>query len=137
VTLTDAGPLIAIIDADEPDHEACLEALDYVVLPLVTTWPAFTEAMYLLGRADASQGQRSLWRLVESGRLSVADLSPAAVKRSAQLMDQYADRPMDLADASLVALAEEIGERRIFTLDSDFRIYRFRGRQHFDLIPDA
>jgi predicted nucleic acid-binding protein len=51
VTLTDAGPLIALIDADEPDHAACLEALDLVALPLVTTWPAFTEAMYLLGRA--------------------------------------------------------------------------------------
>lgn len=39
MTLTDAGPLIAIIDADEPDHAVCLEALDQVALPLVTTWP--------------------------------------------------------------------------------------------------
>lgn len=135
MTLTDAGPLIAIIDADEPDHEACLDALDHVTLPLVTTWPAFTEAMYLLGRAGAATGQRALWLLVETGRLTLADLSPVAVKRSAQLMEQYADLPMDLADASLVALAEELGERRIFTLDSDFRIYRLRGRQHFDMIP--
>lgn len=51
MALTDAGPLIAIIDADEPDHAACVEALDQATLPLVTTWPAFTEAMVLLGRA--------------------------------------------------------------------------------------
>ena len=135
MTLTDAGPLVAIIDAGEPDHEACVEALDQLTLPLVTTWPAFTEVMYLLARAGGTQGRHALSRLVQSDRLHLADLSPTLVDRSAQLMDQYADRPMDLADATLVALAEERGDRRIFTLDADFRIYRLRGRQHFELIP--
>jgi hypothetical protein len=135
VTLTDAGPLIAIIDADEPDHLACVDALDDLALPLVTTWPAFTEAMYLLARAGGIRAQRALWRLVQTGRLVVADLSAAALDRSARLMDQYADRPMDLADATLVAFAEEHGHRRIFTLDSDFHIYRLRGRQRFEVIP--
>ena len=50
-------------------------------------------------------------------------------------MDRYADRPMDLADATLVALAEERGDRRIFTLDTNFQVYRFRGRQRFETIP--
>jgi hypothetical protein len=49
MTLCDAGPLIAIIDAAESDHQASLSALDQLVLPLVTTWPAFTEAMYRHG----------------------------------------------------------------------------------------
>ncbi|MGH9091284.1 MAG: type II toxin-antitoxin system VapC family toxin [Acidimicrobiales bacterium] len=135
MTLADAGPLIAIIDADEPDHTSCVDALDQLTLPLVTTWPAFTEAMYLLARAGGIRAQQALWRLVSTGRLVVADLSPSAVDRSARLMDQYADRPMDLADATLVALAEERGDRRIFTLDTDFQIYRFRGRQRFETIP--
>lgn len=135
MTLTDAGPLIAIIDADEPDHEVCLETLDRVSLPLVTTWPAFTEAMYLLTRVGGLTGQRALWRLVHSGRLVLADLSPSAVDRSAKLMEQYADRPMDLADATLVAVAEERNDRRMFTLDSDFHVYRIRGRQRFEVVP--
>jgi len=135
VTLTDAGPLIAIIDADEEDHVACMEALDQIVIPLVTTWPAFTEAMHLLARAGGIRAQQALWRLVQTDRLVIADLSPSAVDRSARLMDQYADRPMDLADATIVALAEEQGDRRIFTLDADFQIYRFRGRQRFETIP--
>jgi hypothetical protein len=135
VTLTDAGPLIAIIDGDESDHVRCLAALDRLELPLKTTWLAFTEAMYLLARAGGIHGQRALWRLVRTGRLLLMDLSPQARDRCARLMDQYADRPMDLADASLVALAEEQGDRRIFTLDSDFHIYRVRGRQRFEVIP--
>jgi len=135
VTLTDAGPLIAIIDGDEPDHASCMDALDQLILPLITTWPAFTEAMYLLARAGGIRAQQALWSLVSTDRLVVADLSPSAIDRSARLMDQYADCPMDLADATLVALAEERGDRRIFTLDSDFQVYQFRGRQRFETIP--
>ncbi len=135
MTLCDSGPLIAIIDADEADHDACLAVLDELALPLVTTWPAFTEAMYLLGQAGGITGQRALWSLVHTTRLILADLSTKAVERSAQLMDKYADRPMDLADATLVALAEEQGHRRVFSLDSDFHIYRIRGRQRFDVVP--
>ena len=136
-TLTDAGPLIAIIDADEADHSACVEVLDEVALPLVTTWPAFTEAMYLLGSAGGFVAQRALWRLVQSNRLVLADLSHGAVEHSARLMERYADLPMDLADATLVAYAEEQRQTLIFTLDSDFNVYRLRGRQRFKTIPSG
>ena len=50
-------------------------------------------------------------------------------------MRQYADRPMDLADATLLVLAEQRKLRRIFTLDSDFRIYQLQGRHHLDVVP--
>lgn len=136
MTLTDAGPLVALIDADEPDHDTCVLVLDGLRLPLVTTWPVFTEAMYLLSRAGGARGQEALWKLALSDRLDVAELSRSALKRSAVLMAKYADRPMDLADATLVALAEERGERRIFTVDLDFQVYRIHGRLHFETVPD-
>ncbi len=135
MTLSDAGPLVALIDADEADHETCVLTLRTLTLPLVTTWPAFTEAMYLLGRAGGAAGQQALWKLLLSKRLDIVDLSRKALERSAALMAKYADRPMDLADATLVALAEERGERRIFTLDSDFRVYRMHGRIRFEILP--
>ena len=135
MTLTDAGPLIALIDADEPDHERCVEALDQLQLPLLTTWPAFTEAMYLLGRTSGWKGQKALWRLVLREDVVIADGSAATNARAAHLMETYADQPMDLADATLVALAEERETNSIFTLDGDFRVYRLKGRRHFDVIP--
>ncbi len=135
MTLTDAGPLVALIDADEADHEVCRLVLAVLRLPMVTTWPAFTEAMYLLSRAGGRTGREALWRLTLSGRLEVADLSRPTLERSSRLMAKYADLPMDLADATLVALAEERGDRRVFTLDSDFQIYRIHGRQRFEIIP--
>ena len=136
MTLVDAGPLIALIDRDEPDHASCVAALDSMLLPLMTTWPAFTEAMYLISRAGGSQGQEALWRLVRTGRLELADLDAEAIERSAKLMTKYSDLPMDLADATLVALAERRDERVIFTLDGDFYIYRLNARRRFVVVPE-
>ncbi len=128
MTLTDAGPLIALIDAGEPDHDRCRNALDQLELPLITTWPAFTEAIYLLGQAAAWRGQHALWQMIRREALILADLDPHLTLRSAELMERYSDHPMDLADATLVALAEAQDLRTIFTLDEHFRTYRLRTR---------
>ena len=133
--LTDAGSLIALIDRGEVDHSRCVEALAQIALPLVTTWSALTEAMYILGEATAWVGQEALWRLIERGDLNVADLSPAVRARMRALMEKYRDVPMDLADASLVALAEEQGWSRVFTLDSEFHVYRLPRGRSFAVVP--
>lgn len=52
-----------------------------------------------------------------------------------ELMHKYQDRPMDLADASIVAAAETLGIRRVFTVDSDFLIYRYKDSAPFEVIP--
>ena len=133
--LTDAGPLVALLDDSERNHRRCVAVAASIAPPMVTTWPAFTEAMYLLGRAGGWPAQASLWTIVERGTLLIADLSEAAVVRMRGLMEQYHDLPMDLADASLVALAEERGQSRIFTLDSDFRVYRLQRGRAFTIVP--
>jgi predicted nucleic acid-binding protein len=135
LTLTDAGPLVALIDRGEPDHARCVAALSGLSAPLVTTWPALTEAMYLLGAAAGFPGQESLWTLLERGDLQTVDIDQAMRRRSRALMEKYRDRPMDLADATLVTLAEAKDLDRIFTLDGDFHIYRIHGRRSFEVIP--
>jgi uncharacterized protein len=136
--LTDAGPLVAIIDRAEAHHQACVACLTELTGPMLTTWPAFTEAMSLLGEAGRWRAQEALWRLVGHGDLEIALQGSEQWPRMRVLMEKYRDRPMDLADASLVVLAEERGLRDIFTLDhDDFRIYRLRRRQAFRLWPPA
>ena len=136
MTLTDAGPLVALLDADEQDHARCLETLETIALPLLTTWPAFTEAVYLLGKAGGWPGQRGLWEMVHRDVLVITELDAARAARSAALMEQYRDHPMDLADATLVAVAEERRLRRIFTLDEHFRSYRMRGGHFLEVVPE-
>jgi uncharacterized protein len=103
---------------------------------MLTTWPAFTEAMYLVGEAGGWVAQEALWSLLANGDLEIAPQPREDCRRMRALMHKYRDRPMDLADASLVVLAENRGLRDIFTLDhADFHIYRLHRRQPFRLWP--
>ena len=133
--LVDAGPLVALIDRGESDHERCVEALSNLTAPMVTTWPALTEAMYLVGGAGGWKAQDALWKLLERGDLQLVPLDDPLKKRTRALMSKYRDTPMDLADASLVAVAEALDLARVFTLDSDFQIYRWKGRRKFEVVP--
>lgn len=91
--------------------------------------------MHLLGSKVGWSGQAALWEFVARDQLALADMSAASQARSRALMAKYSDVPMALADATLVALAEERGLRRIFTLDDDFAVYRMAGRRRFEIIP--
>ncbi len=102
---------------------------------MITTWPVLTEAMYLLGDAGGWTAQRALWGMIERDVLLLAQLDASDVSRARALMEKYRDAPMDIADATLVAVAEARSLKRVFTLDSDFGVYRLRGREAFELIP--
>jgi len=102
---------------------------------MLTTWPVLTEAMYLLGDASGWNGQRAIWQMLERNALELAELRAPELARARVLMEKYQDVPMAIADASLVAVAEARRLRRIFTLDSDFTVYRYRGRETFEIVP--
>jgi predicted nucleic acid-binding protein len=134
VILVDAGPLVALVDADDQHHIACVRALSAIDEPLATVWPALTEAMYLL--RDLTRGQEAIWEMVERSAVQVVALRMADVSRMRALMRKYADRPMDVADAALVSVAEREGWRTVFTVDrGDFSVYRLHGRARFTIIP--
>lgn len=133
--LVDAGPLVALLDADEPDHHRCVAVANRTRKPLLTTWPVVAEAMHLLGSRDGWTSQEPLWRLILRGDLQLAELDDAVIVKAHELMSTYADLPMDLADATLVAVAETRKITRVFTLDSDFRVYRLPGRKRFTIVP--
>jgi predicted nucleic acid-binding protein len=132
--LVDAGPLVAILDRADAAHEECVETLAGIRGSLVTVWPAFTEAMYLLG--GSWRAQRALWSRVEIGALSLAPLDETDAPRMRDLMEKYRDFPMDLADAALVRVAERESFTDIFTLDrKHFSIYRPGRRRRFLILP--
>ncbi len=134
--LTDTGPLVALVNKNDPNHPVCVNATKQLPAGLlVTTWPCFTEAMYLVFQAGGYPAQAELWRWRQEGRLVLHEPTEDEVGRMAALMDQYKDRPMDLADASVVAAAERLGTRRLFTLDSDFYIYRLVDGSALECIP--
>ena len=132
--LVDAGPLVALVDADDQHHASCAAALKKLREPLGTVWPALTEAMYLL--ADQGNGQEALWEMLARKAIQLLPLDLRDVPRMRELMRKYADRPMDLADSALVRVAEREGIRTCFTVDrKDFAVYRLHGRVRPTVVP--
>ena len=92
--------------------------------------------MYLMGRVDGWHLQELLWDYLRTEILILHDLVPAEQLRMRELMEKYRDLPMDLADASLVVIAETLKRARVFTLDSHFRIYRASDGGSFEIVPE-
>jgi predicted nucleic acid-binding protein len=136
VILVDTGPLVALIVRRDSNHKLCRRtAAKLDSSGLITTWPCLTEAMHFLRREGGYVAQEKLWELVARDVLTIEQPIQMEWTRCRELMTQYADSPMDLADASLVITAERTGIRRLFTLDRHFYGYLIRAHDSFDIVP--
>jgi hypothetical protein len=127
---------VALVDADDPDHERCTQAsVSLPPAPMITTWPCLTEAMHLLFRAGGLNAQNGLWSYLADGVLRMYLPSDDEWQRIHDLMNQYADMPLDMADASLISASERLGDRRLFSIDSRLRAVRVGNQQAFDVVP--
>jgi uncharacterized protein len=132
--LLDTGPFVALLNRDERQHRACVEVFSQCQEPLLTTEAVLTETLYLLSAYPGGQ-QRAI-DLILRGAVVLVPASHDSLRRAAALMAKYHDLPMDYADATLVALAEELGCQRVFTLDRrGFSVYRTRSREAFAMVP--
>lgn len=131
--LADTGFWVALANRKDRYHaraEAWLSRLDE---PLVSTWPIMTETCHLLLHRVGEESQRRYLRAYDEGAFSVFELRKVHVARMITLMERYANLPMDLADASLVVLAEDLGEGRILSTDErDFGTYRWKQHKPFE-----
>lgn len=132
--IIDTGPIVAILDKDDKYHRLCVDILKIIKEPLITSWPVITEAFYLLN--FSLQVQDTLWEFIERGGIKIESLDENFYSTCRELMKKYHDLPMDLADATLVAIGEAKGLTTIFTLDhKDFSIYKPKHKKYFTLIP--
>ncbi len=131
--LVDTGPFVALFDPKDAQHERCRRVLRDIREPLYTTIPVLTEAFYML--SPGSQGSDKLRDFILQGGLSVWFMGEAELRRAFELMAQYADHPMDLADASLIAAAEALQISKIFTINRrDFATYCIRRGHRYDSV---
>jgi uncharacterized protein len=131
--LADTGFFYALLDRDDAWHARCRDAAAALEEGLVTTWLVLTEAVHLVSRSLGVEPAVALMEEVADGDVTVWDLTPESRAKVPGLMRRYADLPMDLADASLVLLAESLGHGRILTTDQrDFRTYRWKTRRPFE-----
>lgn len=132
--LIDTGAILALLDVDDSWHDRCVEAFSLIKLPLATTAAVLAELFHLLG--DNPNDLEAAWKLLRSGAIVVLPITDTDSADLERLMKQYADRPMDFADATLVHLAEKEKLSVILTIDhNDFETYRIKGKRKFSIVP--
>lgn len=130
--IVDAGAFLALFNKCDTHHAAAQRAFGKVSQPLITTYPVITETCYLLMKWVNQTAQRNFLKALCQNVFEIFQLERPHLERMAQLMEQYADLPMDLADASLVVLAEHLGHGRILIANRrDFNAYRWGNTNPF------
>jgi uncharacterized protein len=130
--LVDTGPLVALADPADRDHDACKRFIRDHRGPLLTTWAVLTEFSHM---APSIVATVRLFRWATTGGMEVLPFGKDELALATDWMERYADRPMDLADASLVLAAMSTGVTTVWTLDrTDFETYRLPGRKKFRLV---
>ena len=133
--LLDTGALVSLLDRSQTHHLACRQIFNDWTGAVVSTEAVLTEATHLLARVAG--GRAACVDFFLAGGAILVPASGASLKRARQLLDKYADLPMDYADATLVALAEELDTTLVFTTDrADFSVYRLKDRRPFRIVPD-
>lgn len=132
--LCDAAPLFCSVDKSQPRHLAVKTFIQNNPSPFITTWACFTEAMYLSLQRGGWLMQNQLGKLLLNNLIRLHSIEASDYPRLLKLMEKYRDRPMDLADATLVVAAESLKIRKILTFDSDFFFYLINDKQSFDVI---
>lgn len=128
----DTGVIIAYLDKRDKWHKWTLEQMRVLPIPFSTCEAVITEACFLAQHLP--NGESDVLRMLNEGVLEI-DFSLRDEAQAIQtLMSKYKDLPMDFADACLVRMSELIKNSVVFTVDSDFHIYRKNSRQKIDLI---
>ena len=133
MVIADTGFWIALANPKDDDHDAAVQAMQKIREPLITTWPVIAETCHLLLTRIGNHSQISFIERLIAEDFQVFDLPLNTAPRIAYLIRQYGDLPMDLADASLVVLAEQLGHGRILSVDQrDFNTYRWKNYEPFE-----
>ncbi len=131
--IVDTGFWLALGNRSDKYHDVANLYLDKLNERLITTHPVITEACYLLLDRLGNYAQCKFVSNVASGAFDVFDLDRQHYGRIEELMQKYRDLPMDMADASLIVLAEHLGHGRILSTDiRDFNIYRWNNQYPFE-----
>jgi uncharacterized protein len=131
--IADTGFFIALGNRNDQDHRLAIKVLNSLNEPIITTYPVITETCYLLSARAGHSSQCNFLRELANVAFEVFELQRRHVEQMVVLMERYADLPMDMADASLVVLAEHLEDGRILTADRrDFSVYRWHNNKPFD-----
>ncbi len=132
MVIVDTGFWLALANNRDRFHDKAINVLENLSESLITTWPVLTETCHLLLNQLGHPALENFLHMFSQGAFSTFPLTDEHASRIEKLIKKYKDLPMDLADASLVILAEELGQGRILSTDlRDFHTYRWKQHKPF------
>ena len=129
-TIIDSGPLIALFDRSDKYHKSVLDFMKSCKGKLITSWAAITEVSQMLDFNLHVQIDFLKW--CEIGGVEVYNITQDEISNIRIMMEKYIDIPMDLADGTLMYIANKENIKNIVSIDSDFDIYRTLKKQSLD-----
>lgn len=130
--LADTGALVALLDRSDKWHHWAVDVFRLLRPPVLTCEAVLAETLHLL--RDSRASRRALAQLCSRQIIRLAFDFEAESTAIWRLLDKYDDVPMDFADACIVRMTETHPTSRVWTVDSDFTIYRRNVRQSIPLI---
>ncbi len=132
--ILDTGPLVALLDATDPDHDRCATLIRETREPRIVPVCVLVEVEYLL--RPWPRALAALLADFETGALQLLDLPTRWLMRSGELIDRYRDLPLGLVDATVIAATEMLDETKVATLDHrHFTVVRPRHTPALQLLP--
>jgi predicted nucleic acid-binding protein len=132
----DSGAIYALYDADDAHHAACKEIVEAERGPMFLPVVLLAEIDYLLTSRLGTDASLEFLESIEAGAFTLVALMEEELARCRELIAQYRDLPLGLADATVVATAERFQLQRVFTVDQrHFRAIKPRGLEHFVILP--
>jgi predicted nucleic acid-binding protein len=133
--ILDTGPLVALVDRSDPDHDRCRElinaATEVRIIPVCT----LVEIEYQL--RPWHSGFAGLMADVDAGRIEIHVPDPGELSRAAALVAEYGDLPLGLVDATVLACVERLREPKLATLDRrHFSVVGPKHVTHLQLLPE-
>lgn len=133
----DTGPIVALLDAGDPEHARCVAMVAALGEDLVVPAAVLIEVDYWLLKLYGHEPWQTFAQDVEKGAYRLHPLSPRTLSRAAQIEQEYASLDLGLVDASVIATCEELDEPKVATLDRrDFSVVRPRHRDYLMLLPE-
>ncbi|HSR67513.1 MAG TPA: PIN domain-containing protein [Acidobacteriota bacterium] len=136
--ILDTGPILALLDADDPAHASCAKLLDEIDEPLVLVAPALVEVDYWIRK----RLQPEVWSIfvedISTGAYRLEHLSAGDLARAAELQASHADLDLGMVDAAVIAVCERLAEKKVATLDQrHFRAVRPKHCDYLQLLPKS
>ncbi|MBF6325097.1 PIN domain-containing protein [Nocardia cyriacigeorgica] len=133
----DTGPLVAVLNENDADHQRCLDLLERHAGPLLVPSPVLAEVCYFLETRVGPTAEARFLDSIADGEIELVELTRVDLARMAELVRRYADFPLGAVDAAVLAVTERLDVYEVATLDRrHFSAVRTRHLKRLRLLPD-